>query len=321
LKRQPASLDFFSEPKQSLNDKNTDCIGRNCLVTTEAMVSAAPYHKVGAGGKAPIIVQGYAMDARPSQGAVSVVHHPKEPSRPQTRQSGCRDVFWALLFYLHLAGVIVLTVLYAPMALQAASEGTNRRLEESNSTNDVDVSSLLPLLGVGSALSVLLSSLALGFMIQFADALIKTALIFNVLSFIFSAVASLFVASILGVVMSSVMAVVAMLYACSVWSRIPFAAANLVTAVTAVRANIGLTFYAFLSIFLLLAWSVLWLVSASSTIFVLGNCDADGVCSNEVSGIAIFLFLVSFYWTIQVITNVVYVHFHKKRCPEGRPLT
>jgi Plasma-membrane choline transporter len=108
------------------------------------------------------------------------------------------------------------------------------------------------------------------------------------------------------------MAVVAILYTCSVWSRIPFAAANLVTAVTAVRANIGLTFYAFLSIFLLLVWSVLWLVSASSTIFVLGNCDADGVCSNEVSGIAIFLFLVSFHWTIQVITNVVYVSCQTK---------
>lgn len=286
------------------------------------MASAAPYHKVGAGGKAPVIVQGYAMDARPSPGATSVYHQPpKEQPRPQARQNGCRDVFWAVLFYLHLAGIIVLTVLYAPIAVQAASEGTNRRLEQAANDDgtqeiDVDVSALLPLLGVGSALSVLLSTLALGFMINFAEGLVKTALIFNVLAFIVSAVASLLVASIEGVVISSVMALVAMLYACSVWSRIPFAAANLVTAVTAVRANIGLTFYAFFSIFLLLGWSVLWLVSASSTIFVLGNCDVDGVCSNEVSGIAIFLFLVSFYWTIQVITNVVYVCFQMNFCPD-----
>jgi hypothetical protein len=299
------------------------------------MTSTAPYHNVGGGrGQAPVIVQGYVVAGKDNSSAnnnaqnhlhqqLTAFHDSNtSPERPQAQQRGCRDAFWAILFYAHLLFIVALVVLYAPQAIAASSNGTNRflmtvrRLDEavdsSNEDDDqplvyiqIDVSFLPPLLGAAGILSVLLSSCALGFMMQFADILIKTALIFNIFVFIVSAVASLLVDAKGGTIMGFVFAAIATYYACSVWNRIPFAAANLVTAVSAVRANIGLAFYAYLSIIWLFGWTILWAVACYSTMVVISNCDENGNCSSEISGIVIFLFLVSFYWTAQVITNVV----------------
>jgi hypothetical protein len=81
----------------------------------------------------------------------------------------------------------------------------------------------------------------------------------------------------------------------------------LVTAVTAVQANLGLTLYAYISLILLFGWSLWWSAASFSAVLVLGDCDASGNCSRQVSGIIIFLLLLSYYWTMQVITNVVHV--------------
>ena len=140
---------------------------------------------------------------------------------------------------------------------------------------------------------------------SFAEVLIKMALIFNIIVFGLMALASLAGGALPGAIMGGVMCAFSAYYACCVWSRIPFAAANLVTAVTAVRANIGLVFYAYISLILLVGWSVWWSISAAGTILVLGNCDANGNCANEINGGIVFLFLISYYWTIQVIMNVV----------------
>lgn len=142
-------------------------------------------------------------------------------------------------------------------------------------------------------------------MLRFAEGLIKTALFFNIVVFGFIALASLAVGVVGGAAMGGLLCAFAAYYAHCVWGRIPFAAANLVTAVTAVRANIGLALYAYISLILLFGWSIWWSITAVSTILVLGDCDTSGVCANEVNPFVVFLFLVSYYWTVQVITNVV----------------
>ena len=87
-------------------------------------------------------------------------------------------------------------------------------------------------------------------------------------------------------------------YAYRVWSRIPFAASNLVTAVSAVKSNLGLAFYAYWSVVVLFLWSIVWMISASSTLYVTGNCNAEGECES-VNGGLVFLFMLSYYWTAQ----------------------
>ena len=48
------------------------------------------------------------------------------------------------------------------------------------------------------------------------------------------------------------------------------------------------------------------MISATSTLYVTGNCNAEGECES-VNGGLVFLFMLSYYWTAQVISNVVHV--------------
>lgn len=83
-------------------------------------------------------------------------------------------------------------------------------------------------------------------------------------------------------------------YAYFVWSRIPFAAANLNTALIGVKSNLGVAAVAYVFLFLGFGWAIWWSIVA-------GN-----MMGNYGSGVA-FLFLLSYYWTQQVLSNTVHV--------------
>lgn len=81
-------------------------------------------------------------------------------------------------------------------------------------------------------------------------------------------------------------------YAKFVWVRIPFAAANLKTALTAVRANLGLVIVSYTFMAIGFGYTILWMTTAN-------------VYMNTVPASAFFLFL-SYYWTQQVLSNTVH---------------
>lgn len=180
-----------------------------------------------------------------------------------------------------------------------------RSLQDQEMTADPKAFSLLVGLTVVGAF--LLSILSLTLMIRFAEGLIKMSLFFNVCIGLVTAVAGFVIGSTETGIMGLVIFVLAVCYALAIWSRIPFAAANLVTASTAIQANIGVTVFAYGAIILNGLWMVLWSVSAYSTLYVLGGCSMDGTCANDIPTVYTFLFLLSLYWTSQVIKNVVHV--------------
>jgi len=152
---------------------------------------------------------------------------------------------------------------------------------------------------------VISTTLALSVMISHAKALIKVALCFNIAASAVFAVASLFVspfAALWGVMLLGFTAY----YAYVVWGRIPFAAANLSTATTAVRGNLGLAHFAYGNLFVMTGWSAWWLVTFVSTVYVTSECSAEG-CAKEDNGLVVFLLLLSYYWTYQVLKNIVHV--------------
>ncbi len=55
-------------------------------------------------------------------------------------------------------------------------------------------------------------------------------------------------------------------YAKMAWPRIPFAAANLNTALTAVKSNMGLTVCAYGMLVLAFGWSLLWFVGIGDAV-------------------------------------------------------
>jgi hypothetical protein len=137
---------------------------------------ATPYYKAAPNG-APIIVQGHSVDAtnltyaspfgRNSSKQQQQQQQPRGSNRPQA-QGGCRDAFWAILFYAHLGAMAYLAAAYAPQVIAMAGDsnsGGGRLLDQqsSNATEfNIDSSALLTVTGIAGVSGCVLSTLALG---------------------------------------------------------------------------------------------------------------------------------------------------------------
>jgi len=289
------------------------------------LTMTTPYYNAGGG---PVVVQGHDVSSTAMDKA-SVYDHGGESENvhknsPPPRQ--CRDVFWAIFFYLHLGAFLAVSIMYAPAMVQdlAEMDGYERRLTtglssigfggrflEENADGDdeitVDPQALLVIVAAAGIIGLVISTIALAFMMNFAKGLIKVALWFNIIFFgalgLLSLVAGVIPMGLILVFMSAFSAY----YAFCVWSRIPFAASNLVTAVSAVRQNMGLAFYAYVSLVFIFGWSIWWAVGTMATLYVTNGCNAEGECEEESNAAVAFLFFTSYYWVVQVISNVVHV--------------
>lgn len=145
--------------------------------------------------------------------------------------------------------------------------------------------------------ATVLSSLAMIFMVNHSRNMIKASIFFvigsNSLIFMFGFI---FTSGGLGLV-GLISAAYTIYWAYTAWSRIPFAAANLHTAVTAVRTyQKGLCTVAFFHIALSFLWILCWSIAFGETMFFLHD-----------SHMVKFLCLVSYYWTSRVLENTVQV--------------
>ncbi|KAL3896549.1 MAG: hypothetical protein SGARI_007140, partial [Bacillariaceae sp.] len=166
----------------------------------------------------------------------------------------CRDVFWTILFYIHLGAVIAAVI----MNLQ----DIEKTPEEEDAMNGI-----VWLFIVTSVTSIVLSTGALALMNCCLNQMIKAGLIFSVamslLVGMFGFMTGQWMIGIFGVLSFLVGAC----YAKLVWSRIPFAEANLKTALLAVQANWGLGTWAYGTVLLALVWSNVWFLAFGSSIY------------------------------------------------------
>lgn len=200
-------------------------------------------------------------------------HHHASPERQY------RDVIWAILFLVHLVVVIVLIAM--GMSTIDLSSGS-------------DYSQIIFLVSVTSLAAVILSSAALSFMMKNTETLVQTALIFSVLSSLGIGIVGFMTGSILLGCVGLLSFFVGICFAKIVWHRIPFAAANLRTALTAVKANLGLIVLAYLMLALAFGWTILWFLGIG-----------EGLQSNTL--FVVFLLFVSYYWVHEVLQNVMQV--------------
>lgn len=234
---------------------------------------------------------------------------PTIKGEPQPKQ--CRDFVWGLLFYLHLGGIAACTAIYAPLAAQEVGQdytnGAQRRfLEDGSEDFTLDMDAIMYILICAGLAGCVLSSLSMLFMMKFAEGLIKIALVWNIVVALIMAIAAIAGGVPQMALVFGVGALFSAYWCYVVWPKIPFAAINLITATTAVRENIGLAFFAYLNLSLTFLWTFWWAIAFVSTTFILGECAADGSCQNDVNIGIVFLFLVSFFWTSQVLKNITH---------------
>jgi hypothetical protein len=255
----------------------------------------------------------------------------------EKQPNNCKDVLWAILFYAHLGVMAFATIYYAPiMAQDVAADlagGAYRRLagiassasryleedeqaqgnaeeaqvEDATVDFDLDMTTIVVILAIAGLAGLVISTGAMSLMMIFPRALIKASLFFNLICMGTMAILAIVSGAIPVAFMAGIMFVVNLWYTFAVWSRIPFAAANLVTAISAVKSNMGLTFFAYNNLLVTFLWSIWWSIGFVAASYVISQCNPEGYCEGEMNGFLVFLFLVSFFWTAQVIKNVVHV--------------
>jgi hypothetical protein len=95
-------------------------------------------------------------------------------------------------------------------------------------------------------------------------------------------------------------------YARAVWSRIPFATINLITACTAIKANCGVIIFAYIFTVLAGGWSIIWAVAFAGVFDKTYSCDdTTGQCTDVNYGF-LFLLFVAFFFGHQVLQNCVH---------------
>jgi Plasma-membrane choline transporter len=340
-------IDFTSSSKneKSISNTNIPTFHTNTRPSASLVVTmSSPYYN--AGSSIPIVQghvvsatgggESYQHHANVPQGNYNA--HAEDVSSAfhgEPQPSQCKDGLWAVLFYAHLGVMAFVAIRYAPMMAQDYAAdyagGAYRKLsevwrgleeeeeadaydnndgngaDESAADFDISLASLVTIIALTGLAALLVSSAAIALMMSCPKPLIKMALFFNLFLTGAMAVTSLLSGAIPAAVMMGLLFMVNVCYIRAVWSRIPFAASNLITAITAVKSNMGLAFFAYNNLLLTFFWSIWWSIAFVATTYVVSNCNAQAVCENEMNGGLIFLFLVSFFWTAQVVKNVVHV--------------
>eukprot|EP00978_Attheya_sp_CCMP212_P023950 scaffold74372_cov57-Attheya_sp.AAC.4 len=206
----------------------------------------------------------------------------------------CRDLFFALLFLVQLVVLVFVGSIFEPVGLREAAMGepfVEELIVLSPTTEAKWTVYYLNVIRVAlmcGALSMGLSVIALGIMTMIARRLVQVALIFSILlSFAWGTIG-------IGLSPKSVVPV-------TVWDRIPFASANLMTGMSSIRANWGTLIVAFICQCLMLVWTLFF------SYVTIGVYDATKqgrmIGGHRMHAFFFALLALSYYWTFRVIAQ------------------
>jgi len=142
----------------------------------------------------------------------------------------------------------------------------NNNAEGDQQQASVSSGTLFFLIGVTGLAAIGLSASALSFMMNHTEKLVQTALIFSVATSLAIGILGFVTGSMLMGGLGMLSFAIGLCYAKIVWPRIPFAAANLNTALTCVRLNLGLSAVSFLVTAVAFGWTVLWFLGVGSAL-------------------------------------------------------
>lgn len=203
--------------------------------------------------------------------------------------SKCKDPLFAILFYINFGAIIGVAATYGQAAFTDAAAG------------DYEYDGFLRAAAVVIVFSLVLATVSLLICMKFPEFMLKVSLLFTVLLSLVMMALSFYFGSIVGGVIGVIFFAIGVCYAWAVWSRIPFAAANMSTAIAAIKANFGVTLFAYLFPIIGIFWTLIWIVAVTGV----EDSTYDDETGQPNYGILFLLFL-SFYFTEQVLEACVH---------------
>jgi hypothetical protein len=206
----------------------------------------------------------------------------------------CRDIFFLLLFVFHLLGIVYLGNTYGYEALRFHDE------TDSDTSVTIIYNNVIHLSIISGFVAIVISALALALMTAVARKIVQIALILTItLSFAWGTIGIGLSPKKVVPATGIIALALSVAYTFIVWDRIPFAAANLNTALSGINANPGAVFMAFFFQFLALGWSIYY------TYVAVGVYDAMEVGDIDLTfrGMKVVVYValgISYYWTLHV---------------------
>lgn len=223
------------------------------------------------------------------------------------RQRGCRDVPFALAWYLQLTAIVVLAVKWGIPSLAATHHHHHDDQHDSTDDETYSYAGLIYFTLISGASSILLSGLTMAIFTKFGHHLIQLSLLFSVFASLAMAVLALIAGNLVLALLSIVGFLVGCCYYFAVSDRIPFAAANLNAGVSAIKSNGGVVLIALLCVLLAFVFTAIWTLALIGIADKTTSCpDNDSDCNGNMSEGVVFVMLVSLFWSQQVISNVVH---------------
>ncbi|KAL7550651.1 hypothetical protein ACHAWF_013864 [Thalassiosira exigua] len=243
----------------------------------------------------------------------------------EVQPSAYRDKWFAAAFLAQLTGVVGAAIAIGPAAWEdAIAAASDESGSDESAAGDGSSAEGAPpkefwfaVVGIALVVAPALSFLAMTVMNRNAAGLIKASLWFSIVLCGLSAAFLLPVAPPAGI-MYAIFTVCLVWYARAVKNRIPYAASNLKCGITVLKANLGLGIVSLASMTGLLCYSGGWVCAFVGTIgldFMTESTETVGQYGSgtgsqdsnlsAVGSFVVFLFVLSLYWTHQVLKNIV----------------
>lgn len=178
-----------------------------------------------------------------------------DPNRSFTKgeqqPSGCRDAWAGILFYAQVIAIVSVCVIFGvPVLKNGVSDASQSDQQDGSEDVPADYTGIAYIVSSCAGVAFVLSGVSLFVMTLCPRFLIQFSLLFSLATSFAMCVAGFMFGGALGGVFGLIIFALSACYTYYVWKRIPFAAANLNTGMTAVKAN-GFLFimaYAFVAL-------------------------------------------------------------------------
>eukprot|EP00584_Thalassiosira_punctigera_P006265 CAMPEP_0172529190 /NCGR_PEP_ID=MMETSP1067-20121228/3331_1 /TAXON_ID=265564 ORGANISM="Thalassiosira punctigera, Strain Tpunct2005C2" /NCGR_SAMPLE_ID=MMETSP1067 /ASSEMBLY_ACC=CAM_ASM_000444 /LENGTH=499 /DNA_ID=CAMNT_0013313195 /DNA_START=127 /DNA_END=1626 /DNA_ORIENTATION=- len=266
-------------------------------------------------GGTPVVVQGTAVASPYDHTTTATATASRQPARShgasndgrgEKQATRCRDPVFALLLYGNVAAIVAVAGIYGT---EAFSDALDDSVSGYNYTGYIRATFIL------GALAIVLTGVSLPVMMCIPEVLIKVSLIAMLVLSGIMMVMSFLSGSMLGGIFGLIFFLVFVCYARAVWSRIPFASVNLVTACTAIKKNAGVIIVAYFFVALAFGWTILWSISlmgvwekvVQSETTTAAEGYQQNPQQNNLNYGYLFLLFLSYFFTHQVIQNTMHV--------------
>lgn len=237
----------------------------------------------------------------------------------ETQPAAFRDMWFAIAFVTQFVAVLATAMVVAPSWAELFSSTDSDPASTSNIDQDDDygvsqeqdvpgIEFWASIIGVALLVAPALSLFSMTLMSKNAIGMITASLWCSIILCGLLAIGSIFVAPLVGIIYG-IFTVCLVSYLKAVKNRIPYAASNLKCSIRVLKNNLGLGLVAIGSMIALVGYMLSWTFAFMFTM----NLDAmkdntTGDNDNDLSPLGGFVacsFLLSFYWTHEVLRNIV----------------